>query len=60
MRTQSQAASRRVTPTPTTATTDCHPDHVEKLLPNGDLFTGTFAGNSPHGTGKYLWKGGYL
>lgn len=34
---------------------------VEKVLPNGDLYTGGFAaGSSPHGRGKYLWADGRM
>uniref|UniRef100_A0A2N9IP70 Phosphatidylinositol 4-phosphate 5-kinase n=1 Tax=Fagus sylvatica TaxID=28930 RepID=A0A2N9IP70_FAGSY len=50
-RTRSPAGSRRVTPT--TAT-------VEKVLPNGDLYMGSFSGNVPHGHGKYLWSNGCM
>ncbi|KAK9292111.1 hypothetical protein L1049_020069 [Liquidambar formosana] len=57
VRRRSQAGSRRVTPTLTTAIAT---SSVEKALPNGDLYTGTFAGNVPHGTGKYLWSDGCM
>ncbi|XP_042408453.1 phosphatidylinositol 4-phosphate 5-kinase 1-like isoform X1 [Zingiber officinale] len=33
---------------------------VEKVLPNGDLYTGGFAGSAPHGRGKYLWADGCM
>ncbi|KAF9599889.1 hypothetical protein IFM89_001835 [Coptis chinensis] len=33
---------------------------VEKSLPNGDLYTGGFVTNVPHGVGKYLWKDGCM
>ncbi|CAH9058262.1 unnamed protein product [Cuscuta epithymum] len=33
---------------------------AEQVLPNGDLYTGTFMGNRPHGTGKYLWSDGCM
>ncbi|KAH9603441.1 hypothetical protein KSS87_015743 [Heliosperma pusillum] len=33
---------------------------LEKHLPNGDLYTGTFMGNIPHGNGKYLWSDGCM
>ncbi|XP_022895304.1 phosphatidylinositol 4-phosphate 5-kinase 3-like [Olea europaea var. sylvestris] len=33
---------------------------IEKHLPNGDLYIGTFANNTPHGSGKYLWKDGRM
>uniref|UniRef100_A0A7C9EWC7 Phosphatidylinositol 4-phosphate 5-kinase n=1 Tax=Opuntia streptacantha TaxID=393608 RepID=A0A7C9EWC7_OPUST len=56
IRSRSQAATRRVTPTPAT-----HGGvSVEKHLPNGDLYTGTFLGNVPHGCGKYLWSDGCM
>ncbi|KAK8552248.1 hypothetical protein V6N12_040855 [Hibiscus sabdariffa] len=50
---RSQAATRRVTPTTTAAT-------VERFLPNGDLYIGSFSTNAPHGSGKYLWKDGCM
>ncbi|KAK8549102.1 hypothetical protein V6N12_062000 [Hibiscus sabdariffa] len=57
-RIRSQATSRRVTPTTTaTAGTD---GVVERLLPNGDLYIGSFYNNAPHGSGKYLWKDGCM
>ncbi|XP_064943549.1 phosphatidylinositol 4-phosphate 5-kinase 1-like [Musa acuminata AAA Group] len=33
---------------------------VEKVLPNGDMYTGGFIGNSPQGRGKYLWADGCM
>ncbi|KAG6511538.1 hypothetical protein ZIOFF_029606 [Zingiber officinale] len=33
---------------------------VEKVLPNGDLYIGGFAGSTPHGRGKYLWADGCM
>ncbi|XP_047309446.1 phosphatidylinositol 4-phosphate 5-kinase 2-like [Impatiens glandulifera] len=33
---------------------------VEKLLPNGDIYRGTFWGKVPHGRGKYLWADGCM
>ncbi|TYH18662.1 hypothetical protein ES288_A05G290700v1 [Gossypium darwinii] len=48
--------SRRVTPT-TAATVGAA---VEKVLPNGDIYTGSFSGSAPHGSGKYLWKDGCM
>ncbi|XP_077213075.1 phosphatidylinositol 4-phosphate 5-kinase 2-like [Tasmannia lanceolata] len=59
VRTRSQSTTRRVTPTANSATTSTG-GATEKLLPNGDLYTGTFTGNVPHGTGKYLWKDGCM
>lgn len=50
-RSRSQATTRRVSPAVATA---------EKRLPNGDLYTGTFLGNVPHGSGKYLWADGCM
>ncbi|KAL1561284.1 Phosphatidylinositol 4-phosphate 5-kinase 1 [Salvia divinorum] len=52
-RSKSQATCRRVTPA-------AIPDVVEKRLPNGDLYIGTFSSNTPHGSGKYLWKDGCM
>lgn len=65
MRSRSQATTRRVTPTTTTITTTTQSNHenegvVEKHLPNGDLYKGSFLGNVPHGTGKYLWSDGCM
>ncbi|XP_076919653.1 phosphatidylinositol 4-phosphate 5-kinase 1-like [Bidens hawaiensis] len=48
---RSQSTSgRRVTPTTT----------LEKHLKNGDLYIGSFSGNVPHGSGKYLWSDGCM
>ncbi|KAK9691695.1 hypothetical protein RND81_09G212600 [Saponaria officinalis] len=33
---------------------------VERVLANGDLYTGGFMGNAPHGRGKYLWGDGCM
>ncbi|GKU87695.1 hypothetical protein SLEP1_g2054 [Rubroshorea leprosula] len=55
-RSRSQATTRRVTPT--SITSDASP--VERLLPNGDLYIGSFSGSVPHGSGKYLWKDGCM
>ncbi|KAJ8442228.1 hypothetical protein Cgig2_005168 [Carnegiea gigantea] len=33
---------------------------VEWVLPNGDLYAGTFLGNAPYGAGKYLWADGCM
>lgn len=55
-RSRSQPGSRRVTPAATTVTSTS----VEKLLPNGDLYTGSFVSNVPHGVGKYLWADGCM
>ncbi|KAG0485278.1 hypothetical protein HPP92_009161 [Vanilla planifolia] len=33
---------------------------VEKVLTNGDLYRGGFAGSAPHGRGKYLWTDGCM
>ncbi|KAJ0040921.1 hypothetical protein Pint_27460 [Pistacia integerrima] len=51
-----QTNTRRVTPT-----RDQQPSVVvEKILPNGDLYTGGFSGNVPHGKGKYVWSDGCM
>ncbi|KAJ1696808.1 hypothetical protein LUZ63_005320 [Rhynchospora breviuscula] len=34
--------------------------HVEKLLPNGDFYTGQWRSGTPHGIGKYLWTDGCM
>ncbi|OAY58225.1 phosphatidylinositol 4-phosphate 5-kinase 1 [Manihot esculenta] len=64
-RARSQSATRRVTPTTTGAggvdtSNDGGSIAVEKLLPNGDLYIGSFSGNAPHGSGKYLWTDGCM
>ncbi|XP_065875506.1 phosphatidylinositol 4-phosphate 5-kinase 1-like [Euphorbia lathyris] len=33
---------------------------AEKLLPNGDIYTGTLSCAVPHGKGKYLWSDGCM
>lgn len=33
---------------------------VEKLLSNGDFYTGQWSENYPHGNGKYLWTDGCM
>lgn len=33
---------------------------VEKLLPNGDFYTGQWSNDFPHGNGKYLWTDGCM
>ncbi|XP_039135721.1 phosphatidylinositol 4-phosphate 5-kinase 6-like [Dioscorea cayenensis subsp. rotundata] len=35
-------------------------NHAEKLLPNGDFYTGQWRGGVPHGNGKYLWTDGCM
>ncbi|XP_057977139.1 phosphatidylinositol 4-phosphate 5-kinase 6-like [Malania oleifera] len=34
--------------------------HAEKVLSNGDFYTGQWADNLPHGHGKYLWTDGCM
>ncbi|MED6161447.1 hypothetical protein PIB30_060840 [Stylosanthes scabra] len=34
--------------------------HVEKILSNGDFYTGNCLENLPHGQGKYLWTDGCM
>ncbi|KAI3841919.1 hypothetical protein MKW92_030206 [Papaver armeniacum] len=63
-RSQTGSGVRRVTPTTATTTAAAAANNsdksVEKVLPNGDLYTGSFVGNVPHGTGKYLWRDGCM
>ncbi|XP_031498559.1 phosphatidylinositol 4-phosphate 5-kinase 1-like [Nymphaea colorata] len=47
-------------PTTTTSTIAREPRIVERILPNGDIYSGEFAGNVPHGVGKYLWSDGCM
>ncbi|KAG4958954.1 hypothetical protein AAZX31_13G067500 [Glycine max] len=48
--------TRRVTPAAPTAGSAA----VERVLPNGDFYAGSFSGNVPHGSGKYLWTDGCM
>ncbi|KAJ0548722.1 putative 1-phosphatidylinositol-4-phosphate 5-kinase [Helianthus annuus] len=61
-RRRSQAAARRVTPTTTVSTAVFSPGttSTEKHLQNGDLYIGSFSGNVPNGSGKYLWSDGCM
>ncbi|CAN0892464.1 Phosphatidylinositol 4-phosphate 5-kinase 1 [Linum grandiflorum] len=59
VRPRSQSATRRVTPTAGAAAEGAE-STVEKHLPNGDLYIGSFSGNAPHGSGKYLWADGCM
>ncbi|XAR55601.1 1-phosphatidylinositol-4-phosphate 5-kinase [Bertholletia excelsa] len=61
-RSRSQAGSRRVIPTFTiTGAGLASPDTVvEKRLPNGDFYIGSFSGSVPHGSGKYIWADGCM
>ncbi|XP_031247617.1 phosphatidylinositol 4-phosphate 5-kinase 6-like isoform X2 [Pistacia vera] len=34
--------------------------HAERVLANGDFYTGKWADNLPHGYGKYLWTDGCM
>ncbi|GAV61641.1 PIP5K domain-containing protein/MORN domain-containing protein [Cephalotus follicularis] len=36
------------------------PYHTDKVLPNGDYYTGQWYDNFPHGQGKYLWTDGCM
>ncbi|XP_010926458.2 LOW QUALITY PROTEIN: phosphatidylinositol 4-phosphate 5-kinase 2 [Elaeis guineensis] len=58
-RSRSQGGGRRVTPTTGVGEGEAGAV-VEKVLPNGDLYKGGFAGNLPHGKGKYLWADGCM
>ncbi|EXB62437.1 Phosphatidylinositol-4-phosphate 5-kinase 1 [Morus notabilis] len=51
---RSHLGSSRVAPTLSSLSV------VEKVLPNGDIYTGTFSGSVPHGSGKYLWSDGCM
>ncbi|XP_073101105.1 phosphatidylinositol 4-phosphate 5-kinase 4-like isoform X6 [Elaeis guineensis] len=42
------------------ASLDVPVHHAERLLPNGDFYTGQWHNNLPHGTGKYLWTDGCM
>lgn len=33
---------------------------MERVLPNGDFYAGSFSGTVPHGSGKYLWTDGCM
>ncbi|XP_071693572.1 phosphatidylinositol 4-phosphate 5-kinase 1-like [Rutidosis leptorrhynchoides] len=61
-RSQSAAACRRVAPATAieTLATTSTPATTEKRLQNGDLYIGSFSGNVPHGSGKYLWSDGCM
>ncbi|CAL9206464.1 unnamed protein product [Musa hybrid cultivar] len=54
-------------PSAATAPTDLLPAdseeeiyHAERVLANGDFYSGQWCGNLPHGTGKYLWTDGCM
>ncbi|XP_058006070.1 phosphatidylinositol 4-phosphate 5-kinase 1 isoform X2 [Hevea brasiliensis] len=55
-RTLSQPSCRRVNPTRGEITAVVS----ERILPNGDIYTGTLSGSVPHGKGKYLWYDGCM
>ncbi|KAJ6930552.1 phosphatidylinositol 4-phosphate 5-kinase 1-like [Populus alba x Populus x berolinensis] len=60
-RARSQSATRRVTPATTVVTASSSSGTtVEKHLPNGDLYIGSFSGHAPHGSGKYIWTDGCM
>ncbi|KAL3564720.1 hypothetical protein D5086_032766 [Populus alba] len=65
-RTRSQPKYRRVTPmrdaTTTTITSriDTGCSLVEKVLPNGDIYTGGLVDGVPHRKGKYFWCDGCM
>ncbi|PWA63664.1 phosphatidylinositol-4-phosphate 5-kinase 2 [Artemisia annua] len=48
-----------ISPSPATSTFPAS-SPVEKHLQNGDLYIGSFSGNVPHGSGKYLWSDGCM
>ncbi|GLT45988.1 hypothetical protein SLA2020_197800 [Shorea laevis] len=39
---------------------EVYPDHVEKVLPSGDFYSGQWYDNHPQGQGKYLWTDGCM
>ncbi|ESW05746.1 hypothetical protein PHAVU_011G206300 [Phaseolus vulgaris] len=39
---------------------DLSVSQVEKILPNGDFYTGQWLESGPHGQGKYLWTDGCM
>ncbi|CAI9787023.1 unnamed protein product [Fraxinus pennsylvanica] len=65
---KSQATSRKVTLATirTTSGSTISPTRrfarsiIEKRIHNGDLYIGTLVNNTPHGSGKYLWKDGCI
>ncbi|KAF7829869.1 phosphatidylinositol 4-phosphate 5-kinase 1-like [Senna tora] len=59
-RNRSQAGTRRVTPTGIAVGPGSTEFIVENHLPNGDFYMGSFSGNVPHGSGKYLWTDGCM
>ncbi|KAJ7959097.1 Phosphatidylinositol 4-phosphate 5-kinase [Quillaja saponaria] len=59
-RSRSQAGARRVAPTTLAIAPDNTATTAEKVLPNGDLYLGSFSGKVPHGSGKYLWTDGCM
>lgn len=59
-RSRSQVALRRVTPTTLVLNLALTVSTLEKPLPNGDLYIGSFSGKVPHGSGKYLWTDGCM
>ncbi|PKU69457.1 phosphatidylinositol 4-phosphate 5-kinase 2 [Dendrobium catenatum] len=52
----------RVTPTMdnTEETAGVAVVEVEKLFPNGDIYSGEFVANVPHGRGKFIWIDGCM
>ncbi|KAJ7965619.1 Phosphatidylinositol 4-phosphate 5-kinase [Quillaja saponaria] len=59
-RSRSQVGTRRITPTTIAIAPNITATTAEKPLPNGDLYLGSFSGNVPHGSGKYLWTDGCM
>ncbi|KAI3821355.1 hypothetical protein L1987_08921 [Smallanthus sonchifolius] len=68
VRSRSQTATRRVAPATAVSAfsvneilaTVSGSETTEKHLTNGDLYIGSFSGNLPHGSGKYLWSDGCM
>jgi len=53
-----KAGNRRVTPSEEESEVSSR--RVEKRLPSGDVYMGSFSGNAPSGSGKYLWRDGCM
>ncbi|XP_042434163.1 phosphatidylinositol 4-phosphate 5-kinase 1-like isoform X1 [Zingiber officinale] len=51
---------RRVAPAVGPPDEEAAAEVAEKVLANGDMYTGSFVGNGPHGRGKYLWADGCM
>ncbi|KAJ7959096.1 Phosphatidylinositol 4-phosphate 5-kinase [Quillaja saponaria] len=59
-RSRSHPGTRRIAPITLATAPDNTATTAEKVLPNGDLYLGSFTGKVPHGSGKYLWTDGCM